>query len=162
MTDQFAALRALCSGSSDVRDGVIEAFYNQWKDEPLVVDKWFSVQAMRPQPQVVEDVARLARHRAFEPKNPNRARSLYGVFAAVNLRGFHRSDGAGYGLVGEFVRQLDQVNPQVAARLISSFLQWQRFDAERKAKMREQLEKTLQTPDISKDVFEIVSKSLAQ
>ncbi len=162
MTDQFAALRILCNGNSEARKEVIAAFYKQWQSEALVVDKWFSAQAMRPQPQVVEDVLRLASHPAFEEKNPNRARSLYGVFSAANLRGFHRRDGVGYSLAGDFVRRLDRVNPQVAARLISAFLQWRRFDPDRRSMMREQLEKTLQTPNISKDVFEIVSKSLAQ
>jgi len=162
MTDQFAAFRCLAHDeSSDIREAAVAAFYSKWKNEPLVIDKWFAAQANRAHADTVEDVLQLAGHADFDEKNPNRARSLYGVFAAANLTGFHRSDGRGYEIVGDFVRRLDSFNPQVAARMISTFLQWRRFGPDRQQAMRQQLEKTLETPNISKDVFEIVSKSLA-
>jgi len=162
MTDQFAAFRCLAHHQSkEVRQTAVNTFYAQWQSEPLVIDKWFSAQANRAHADAVEEVRQLAGHADFDEKNPNRARSLYAVFAAANMIGFHRADGQGYALVGDFVRRLDEFNPQVAARMISSFLQWRRFNPERQQAMRQQLEKTLESPNISKDVFEIVSRSLA-
>jgi len=103
----------------------------------------------------------LGQHEAFTFDNPNRVRSLYGVFAMNNPTGFHRRDGKGYALVGNAVRVLDGSNPQVAARLVSAFSQWRRFDAQRQEQMEEQLTKLSSHSDLSPDVFEIVTKSLA-
>ncbi len=160
MTDRLAALAALCDQPGTARDAALDAFYRQWKDEPLVVDKWFSVQAMSPLPDVVEEVARLARHPAFNIKNPNRVRSLFGAFASGNPTGFHDASGAGYRLVADRVLELDDINPQVAARLAGAFTRWRRFEPGRREKMQAELRR-IAAARPSKDVYEIADKSLA-
>jgi len=161
MTEMQGALQALCETDAPARDRALEAFYARWKDEPLVVDKWLMLQATAPRPDTLATVERLLRHPAFALRNPNKTRALIGAFAAGNPTGFHRADGAGYAFLAERVLELDPINPQVAARLAAPLSRWRRYDAGRQALMRAALERIAAKPGLSKDVFEIASKSLA-
>jgi len=160
MTDRLAALALVARWDWPERGEVLDRFYRDFQDEPLVVNKWFAVQAMAEHAGVVEEVEGLMRHPAFTLANPNRVRSVLGVFAGFNPRGFHRRDGAGYRLVAEAARELDARNPAVAARLAKAFDRWRRYDAARQRLMREQLERLAGAQGLSRDLYEIVHKSL--
>ena len=160
MTDTIAALGVLAESDLPERREALESFYERWQADPLVVDKWFSLQAMAQRPDAVAVVTGLLDHPAFTLKNPNRVRALLGAFALGNPTGFHQRDGAGYALLGDHVLALDQRNPQVASRLAQSLGRWRRYDATRQGLMRAQLERILAAPKLSRDVYEIASKSL--
>ena len=136
-------------------------FYERWQHEPLVVNKWFALQAMIEDDAAVERVEGLLAHPAFTWTNPNRVRAVLGVFAMANLLGFHRRDGAGYRLLADKVLELDGRNPQVAARMLGALGRWRRFDEARQALMRAELERVVAAPGLSRDTYEIASKSLA-
>ena len=127
MTDQQSALVCLSHLNVPERDDALHAFYKQWRDDPLVLDKWFSIQAASSLERTVEDVIALSRHPDFHLSNPNRVRSLVGVFGSQNQVQFHREDGAGYSFVADMIIQIDALNAQIAARLVSVFNQWKRF-----------------------------------
>lgn len=160
MTDVLAALDALSHTEHAARARCLQAFYSRWRHEPLVLDKWFALQAGSHHIHALQHVQALVNHPDFTYENPNRVRSVLGVFGRLNLLGFHRADGAGYAFLAEQVIKLDALNPQVAARLVAPFTHWQRYDSQRQQFMREALEKIRAVPGLSKDVFEIVSKSL--
>ena len=126
-----------------------------------MVNKWFALQAGIEDGQAVERVAGLLAHPAFSWSNPNRVRAVLGTFATGNLLGFHRRDGAGYRLLADHALDLDRRNPQVAARLASALGRWRRFDEHRQGLMRAELQRIVDAPGLSRDVFEIASKSLA-
>ncbi|HET6468644.1 MAG TPA: aminopeptidase N C-terminal domain-containing protein, partial [Geminicoccaceae bacterium] len=161
MTDRLAALRGIAEAELPEAEAALGAFYERWQSEPLVVNKWFGLQATLERPDSVELVAALMRHPAFTLKNPNRVRALLGSFATSNLPGFHRRDGAGYRLVVDSVLELDPKNPSVAARLLTALGRWRRFDPARQALMKAELERVLAKPGLSRDSYEIASKSLA-
>jgi len=161
MTDQIAALAILAGKDISERDEAIADFYGQWKHDPLVIDKWFTVQAMTSHADVFQHVQDLYGHADFTMKNPNRMRSLIGAFAAGNMYGFHRKDGKAYTFVADRVIEADSLNPQIASRLVSSFNSWKRYDEGRQALIKAELERIVGTEGLSKDVFEIVSKALA-
>jgi aminopeptidase N len=160
MTDAAAALSLLVDTTGVERDRALEDFYDRWKHDPLVIDKWFTFQAMSRAPDTVERVIALQEHPAFRLDNPNRVRSLVASFCAGNAVHFHRLDGAGYDLLAETVLELDGRNPQLAARLVSTFNQWRRYDAQRQALMGARLERIAERKNLSKDVFEIVGRAL--
>ena len=160
MTDAISALTALVHNSHALAPAALEDFYRRWKDDALVLDKWFSLQALSPQADTFEVVQRLAQHPDFHIKNPNRVRSLIGAFGIRNPARFHRADGEAYRFHADFIMQLDKLNPQVAARLLTPLTQWKRFDAGRQEKMRGELQRILDSGNCSRDVYEIVSKSL--
>ncbi len=160
MTDQIAALKVLCKEPSSARERALANFYQRFENEKLVIDKWFSLQAQSTSIDVVDQVEKLRSHPEFNLLNPNRVRSLIGVFAMTNPTGFHRADGRGYRLLTEIVIALDKHNPQVAARLASAFTRWRRFDSARQNLMKQSLREIAAIEGLSADVFEIVSKSL--
>jgi aminopeptidase N len=160
MTDRIAALGLLAESDLPEREGALASFYERWQGDALVIDKWFALQAQTQRPDALEQVEGLLGHEAFTLKNPNRVRSLIGAFAAGNPTGFHRADGAGYAFVGDRLLELDKINPQVAARLTTPFGRWRRYDAGRQDLMKAQLERLLAAPKLSRDTFEIASKSL--
>jgi aminopeptidase N len=160
MTDYEAAFLCLVDLVSPETDEAIAAFYARWSDEPLVLDKWFRMQAMSDADNVLDRVIELSRHPDFTLSNPNRARSLLYAFAAGNPIGFHREDGAGYRFVADQVLELDRINPQVASRIVSSFNQWKRYEAGRSVQMRAELDRIAADAAISKDVREIVERAL--
>ena len=160
MTDVLAALSSIVHTDHAERARCLQAFYTKWQADPLVLDKWFALQAGSHHIHAFEQVQALTKHADFSYENPNRVRSVLGVFGRVNLLGFHRADGAGYTFLAQEVLKVDKVNPQVAARLVAPFTHWQRYDAERQKQMKLALEQIMATKNLSKDVYEIVSKSL--
>ena len=159
MTDRQGALGVLASGTSDERVAALDIFYHRYADNPLVLDKWFTTQALSARDDTAEAVEELARHRDFSLANPNRARSLVGAFA-MNQRAFHTADGRGYRFVADQLIALDRLNPQTAAKLMPPLGRWRRFDPIRSGLMRAELERIMTRPELSKDLFEQVSKSL--
>jgi aminopeptidase N len=161
MTDQISALHLLVNRDCPERDAALQQFYDQWHHEPLVLDKWFSLQASSRLPSTPDNVRNLLQHADFNIKNPNRVRSLVGVFAAANPYYFHAKNGDGYEFLAEQVIKLDTLNPQIAARLVSVFTRWKKYDQHRQNLILEKLRQIKETNGLSKDVYEIVSKSLA-
>lgn len=159
MTERQAALATLAHGSSDERTDALDDFYRRYRDNPLVLDKWFQVQAWSMRPDTVEAVQALAQHPDFTLANPNRVRSLYGALTG-NQAAFHQADGAGYKLIADLVIALDPKNPQTAARMIPPLGRWKRFDEARAAMMKAELERILAQPGLSRDTTEQASKSL--
>ena len=159
MTDRIAAFAALLHSEYEERQSIIDDFYKQWQDNTLVLDKWFSIQAQSPRADVLDDVHTLLTHAAFSINNPNKVRSLIGAFTA-NLNGFHRPDGSGYEFLADCIIELNGVNPQVAARLSAAFNSWKSYAQPYRDKMQEQLQRIDKTPNLAKDVKEIVSKAL--
>jgi aminopeptidase N len=159
MTERQGALSVLANGASDEREAALDIFYNRYRDNALVLDKWFQTQALAAREDVVDQVAELAAHKDFTLANPNRARALYGAFAA-NQFGFHHFSGRGYGLLADAIIALDRLNPQTAARLVPPLGRWRRFGETRAERMQAELRRILASPGLSKDVTEQVSKSL--
>ncbi|MGE5723507.1 MAG: aminopeptidase N C-terminal domain-containing protein, partial [Sphingomonadales bacterium] len=160
MTDRQGALRVLADGDSGERDGALAAFYDRFRGLDLVIDKWFSVQALSERDDTAEAVEALARHPDFTLANPNRVRALVAAFAS-NQRALHDPSGRGYRFVADTILAVDRLNPQTAARLVPPLGRWRRFDPARAEKMRAELERIAGTAGISKDVYEQASKSLA-
>jgi aminopeptidase N len=161
MTDTMAALVNLANYECPERQAALASFNEKWKGDPLVMDKWLSIQAMSRLPNTLETVKSLTRHPAFNIKNPNKVRALIGAFAQGNPVRFHDPSGSGYEFLAGHVIAIDPLNPQIAARLVSAFTLWKRYDEKRRVLMKAQLERILSTPGLSKDVYEIASKSLA-
>jgi aminopeptidase N len=159
MTDRQGALGVLVNGDTPERDQALAMFHDRFHDNGLVLDKWFTTQALSTRPDTAEAVARLAEHADFTLTNPNRVRSLVGAFAA-NSRAFHDRSGAGYRFLADKVIAVDRLNPQTAARLIPPLGRWRRYDSVRAAMMQNELQRVLATPGLSRDVFEQASKSL--
>ncbi len=161
MTDRQAALTTVVNcGSESQRAGLLEDFYETWQHESLVVNQWFQVQALCPQPGNLERVRALMAHPAFSMRNPNKVRALVGAFCSANPINFHRADGAGYQLLVDAVTELNASNPQIASRLLTPLTRWRRY-GKRSEQMRGALETIAALPSLSKDVFEVVTKSLA-
>ncbi len=162
MTDQFAALMTVVHNASDEQSAeLLKAFHQQWQHEPLVVNQWFQVQALNPQSHNLTRVRALMQHPDFEIRNPNKVRSLIGAFCTGNPVNFHQSDGGGYQLLVEVIAELDALNPQIASRLMTPLTRWRRY-GNRQDKMRAALEQIAALPSLSRDVYEVVSKSLLQ
>ena len=159
MTDRQSALTTLAASDAPQRVAALDIFYNRYRDNALVLDKWFSVQAMAPRDDAGAIVAELVRHPDFSLTNPNRARALIGAFS-VNQRAFNVADGSGYRLLADQLIALDAINPQTAAKLIPPLGRWRRFDTPRGAMMRAELERIVAVPGLSKDMFEQASRSL--
>jgi aminopeptidase N len=159
MTDRQGALGVLANNDAPERERALADFHARYAHDPLVIDKWFTTQALSARADTADAVEALARHPDFTIANPNRLRSLVGAFA-VNQRAFHDVSGRGYRFVADMILGVDALNPQAAARLVPSLGRWRRFEPVRAALMRDELERILATPGLSKDVFEQVSKSL--
>ena len=160
MTDQMAAFKALVHHQAACSGRVIEEFYQQWKHDNLVMDKWFSVQASVPHVSSIARVKQLFDHPDFDIKNPNRVRSLLGVFCAANPLCFHESGGFGYELLGQYIETIDAMNPQIASRLCVPLTRWRRYNESRQKMMKSQLLRLISLSDLSNDVTELVEKSL--
>lgn len=160
MTDVIAALSLIAHSNMDERDELLSDFYSRWEHDQLVLDKWFGVQAMSKRKDTIGQVKQLMQHPAFNIHNPNKVRSLIGAFCSANQVNFHARDGSGYVLLGETVRQLDAINPQIAARMLRILSRWRRYDPDRQLLMRQQLEQIAKGENVSKDVYEVAAKSL--
>ena len=161
MTDSIGALAVIINSSHPAKAQCLHYFYEKWHAEPLVVDKWFTLQAASTASDTFATVGQLLKHSAFDLKNPNRVRSLIGAFSQGNPLHFHSANGQGYAFLAEQVITLNSLNPQIASRLVTPLTAWRRYDQNRQAMMRAQLERIMLTPAISKDVYEVASKSLA-
>jgi len=161
MTDAMGALAALRDSVASAREELYGAFEAKWRDEPLVLDKWFALQASSLRPDTLETVRALIAHPRFNARNPNRVRSLVGTFALRNFAGFHAGDGAGYAFTADQVRSLDVTNPQLASSIVGAFNLWKRFAEPRRGRMQRCLERIARTPKLSPDVSEIVTRTLA-
>jgi aminopeptidase N len=160
MTDVLAALMVLANTHTKDRVDVLAAFHARWHGDDLVLDKWFSIQAMSSRPETVDEVAALYRHPDFDLRNPNRFRSLVGAFSSGNEVRFHDASGAGYRFLADAIILLDPFNGQTAARLTNPLGAWRRQNAARQALMRSELERILATPRLSRGTFEKASKAL--
>lgn len=162
MTDQSGALRALVNSPFEQeRNQALEDFYQQWHADPQVVEQWFSIQAGSPVAGDLAAVRRLLEHEAFDWKNPNKIRCVVGAFAGQNLAHFHEQDGSGYQFLADTIRRLDNSNPQIAARLCAPLTRWRKFAHVYSEGMRKALESVRDKDGLSRDVYEIVHKSLA-
>ncbi|TAL76595.1 MAG: aminopeptidase N [Beijerinckiaceae bacterium] len=161
MTDKIAALGVLATKAGPEREAALAGFYDEYADEPLVIDKWFALQAAIPETETLARVRSLMQHPAFSLGNPNRVRALVGAFAAGNLTRFNAKDGSGYDLLVEVVLALNATNPQVAARMLATFKSWRIFEAERRQQAEKALRRVASAPHLSPDVQDIAERSLA-
>ena len=160
MTDQIAALATIVNHPHPAKAQCLASFYEQWQTEALVVDKWFAIQASSPMPDAFATVISLTAHQAFDLSTPNRARAVIGSFTQVNPVHFHAKNGQGYEFLADQVIALNALNPQVASRMLGPLTTWRRFDESRQQLMKTQLERIMSSPMISRDVYEVASKSL--
>ena len=159
LTDRFAALQALLQTQSSARNEALEHFYDLWKDDAIVINKWFAAQAGAPVGSSDQLIKKLEKVEAFDIQNPNKVRCLYGAFAA-NLPQFHKEDGSGYDLIADKIVELNSFNPQIAAGLSKAFKKFGALKGQQKEFMKKALEKIIAVDDLSPDVYEIVSKTL--
>lgn len=163
MTDRAAALTVLAHRHHGSPEAIraLAAFETTYGSDPLVMDKWFQIQASVPGPQAVDTVRALTAHPAFSMANPNRVRSLIGTFSSANQTGFHRADGEGYRFFSRTVLEVEKRNPQVAARLATALRSWRSLEPGRQAKAREALLSIAGTENLSADLRDIVERTLA-
>ncbi|MEM8699904.1 MAG: DUF3458 domain-containing protein, partial [Pseudomonadota bacterium] len=158
MTDQMAGLIALVHHGAEGWEEALSAFHRQWQGDALVLDKWFSLQAVNPRAGAVARVMALTDHGDFDWRTPNRFRSVIAAFAMGNPTGFHTASGAGYALLGDWLIKLDSVNPQTAARVAGCFETWRRYNPERQQKMQDQIARILAVDGLSRNTTEILSR----
>ena len=162
MTERLTALAVLVNSPFEAEKAqALASFAEHFKDNPLVMDQWFSVQAGSTLPGGLKRVRELMEHPAFNIKNPNKVRALMGAFAGQNLINFHAADGSGYRFLADIVIQLNGLNPQIASRQLAPLTRWRKYDSARQALMKAELERIRHSGELSSDVFEVVSKSLA-
>lgn len=161
MTDRYAALANLAHSDTLERQQALEHFYQNFQSDALVIDKWFTVQALSTRESCFDDIVSLSQHPDFSIRNPNRFRSLISVFCSQNQYHFHRKDGKAYALLANYVLQLNQLNPQIAARAVEPLTHWKDYDSNRQELMQAELRRILAEPKLATDVYEIVSKSLS-
>ena len=162
MTERLTALAVLVNSPfAEEKAQALASFAEHFKDNPLVMDQWFSVQAASALPGALERVRALMQHPAFTLKNPNKVRALIGAFAGQNLVNFHAADGSGYRFLADLVIELNGFNPQIASRQLAPLTRWRKYDSARQALMKAELERIRGSGELSSDVFEVVNKSLA-
>ena len=161
MTDVLAALAVLSAVDCPERADALKAFHGKWRGDDLVLDKWFVIQATSTLPDTLDAVRTLARHPDFDLRNPNRVRALIASFASGNQVRFHDASGGGYRFLADTIIQIDPMNSQIAARLVPPLGQWRRFEPARQALMKQELQRILDTPSLSKGTFEMATRSIA-
>ena len=160
MTDTLAALTSATQAKLACRDNLLADFEQKWQHDGLVMDKWFALQATRPEENVLQNVMQLMDHPSFNFNNPNRLRALVGTFAGQNLKAFHAIDGSGYRFLTDILIKLNKSNPQVASRLIEPLIRFARYDNQRQTLMKRALERISEMEDLSRDLFEKIEKAL--
>jgi aminopeptidase N len=160
MTDSLGVLGAAQLGNLELFEKLMSSFEQKWHNDPLVLDKWFALHANTDRADILARISILMAHSQFTINNPNRVRALIGTFSFFNVAGFHKIDGTGYKFVADYLIKLNEVNPQVAARIITPLIQWQKVDKTRQQLMQNQLMRIGDTKGLSKDLFEKISKSL--
>ena len=161
MTDMIGVLTAAIKKPGHIKTKLLNSFYKTFRNEPLVIDKWFRLQALDSSAGAIERIKQLLVHEAYDKHNPNRVRALLGVFSAQNIAHFHAADEQGYALLVTEIASIDKFNPQLAARLCEPLLGWRLFDTDRQVSMKKYLQLLLSEEQISDDLYEVVSKSLA-
>ncbi len=161
MTDRLGALAALCHAALPERKALLDLFHEAYQHDPLVLDKWLSLEASVPAPETLDRVRALLAHPSFAISNPNRIRALVGSFSSSNQTQFNRRDGAGYDFLARFVLDLDPRNPQTAARLLIAFRSWRSLEPVRRAAAEAALRRIADAPELSPDVLDIVTRTLA-
>lgn len=161
MTDTLAALINLANTESPLGAQALEQFYQAWRNDALVVDKWLAIQATSKRPDALVRIKQLLQHEAFDMKNPNKVYALIGAFGQRNIFHFHAVDGSGYQFLREFVQKLDKLNPQVAARMVNPLTSWKRYDKQRQQLMCNELQQFAQDAQLSTNLYELVNKSLS-
>jgi aminopeptidase N len=161
MTDSLAALSAINNLPGETREELFINFEHRWRDNPLVMDKWFRLQASARRDDILEHIERLMQHPVFSLRNPNRVRAVIGAFAVDNMPGLHRPDGSGYRFIADYVLKIDALNGSLAAFLAGRLARWRRFEPERSTLMRTELERIAGAKELSRNLFEVVNKSLA-
>jgi aminopeptidase N len=163
MTDSMAALASVVNSKHKSQAEVaLASFYQKWQAEPLVVNQWLAVQAGSAEYGTIDNINKLLEHESFDIKNPNKVRSVIGAFAGQSLINFHAPDGAGYQLLADKIILLNRLNPQIASRLVSPLSKWSRYIDSQAQQMKRQLQRIMAEEDLSKDVYEVVSKSLME
>jgi aminopeptidase N len=162
MTDRMAALSSLALCDVPERAAALDDFYARYADDPLIVDKWLTLQATVPEPATLDRVKALTHHPAFSFANPNRVRALIHAFALANQKEFNRADGAGYDFIVDTVLALDRKNPQLAARLLSALKNWRVLEPSRRAQAEAALRRVAAAPSLSRDVGDIAQRALAE
>jgi aminopeptidase N len=160
MTDVAAALRSMVHNDAPQAEEALQQYFDKWKHEPLVMDQWFAIQASSPVENCLTKVKNLMEHPLFELTNPNKVRALIATFCSANLVNFHNPDGSGYEFLSEIVLKLDAINPQIAARIVNPLSRWRQQDDLRRGLMVAALKRIKSSPDLSNDLYELVSKSL--
>lgn len=160
MTDTIAAISLLVNADKATRKEVLADFYEKWKGDTLVLDKWFALQALSELPEVLGEVRCLMEHPAFSIKNPNKVRSLVGTFCSGNHARFHSANGEGYRFLSAQIIALNKINPQIAARLLSPMTSWRRYEPCLKELMKNELQRIVEQKELSRDVQEIVNNAL--
>ncbi len=159
MTDAIAALSNLVNLDNEIKELALGDFYKKWVNEPLVLDKWFTIQAMSYLESTLDNIRQLTNNPSFAMSNPNKVRALIGMFCSSNHVRFHDKSGAGYRFLADKIEELNSINPQIAARLVSPFINWRKYDSKRQELMQHELDRLLAIKDLSRNVYEIVSKS---
>ncbi|MEE9314629.1 MAG: aminopeptidase N [Rhizobiaceae bacterium] len=162
MTDRLGALHPLlyCQSDNAIANAALDKLFKRYRKYPLVIDKWFSIQASLPGNKGLKRIKELSSHPLYSLENPNRARSLLGVFAAGNLSGFHRADGKGYKFYADQILAIDKINPQLAARLLTLMNNWKMFEKQRATHAKRELTRIAKTNGLSRDTQEIVDRAL--
>jgi len=160
MTDSLAALAAVNDIAGEVREEIFADFERRWRDNALVMDKWFRLQASARRDDILGQLETLMRHPIFSLRNPNRVRAVMGAFTVDNMPGLHRADGSGYRFVADYVLKLDRLNGQLSSRLVSCLTRWRRYEPERSQLMRDELERIAASDTLSSNLYEVISKSL--
>ena len=160
MTNALAALSAVVKANHSLCDTLLTEFDAKWRHDVLVMDKWFALQAMKDSATSINDIKALYEHPSFDFGNPNRVRALVGSFSHFNITQFHRADGKGYQLLGDLLVKLNDINPQNASRMLTPFMSWKRYDENRSAAMKAQLQRLADLDGLSDDLFEKVEKAL--
>ena len=158
MTDRLAAFHAIVAEPSEVRTKTIKDFYSNWKNHPLLINKWFAIQSSSRSIDTFKQVTQLEKHPAFQRKNPNNVRALYGSFAMRNLNHFHNADGSGYRFIADAIQALDPINPQVASSLTKSFRAINSMNKNNQELMKESLFTIKNINGLSKNTLEIASR----
>ena len=160
MTDELSALSCLVNSDSDEREDALNSFHDKWKEDPLVMNLWLSVQAASKYTGLV-GIKNLMTHPAFDYNNPNKLRALIGTYCSANHINFHESTGEGYQFLADHVLTLNGTNPQIAARIFTPFTKWRRYEARRQRQLKAQIERILESKDLSPNVYEVASRTLA-
>ncbi|MCW5588609.1 MAG: aminopeptidase N [Legionellales bacterium] len=162
MTDTMAALTALNDMQCPERQQALDEFYQTWQSNPLVMDKWFALQAMSVLPDTLDNIEKLLKHPGFNLKNPNKVKALLGSFSLHNLHYFHDVSGRGYQLLADAMIELEPLNPLITARMLEPLTRYQRLEAKRSELMKAQLQRIAKLPKLSSDVFEVIEKALSE